>query len=456
MTNTRDFILEIIQEITRHENSVEPILDPNDPLAPLRILPVGNKRAISSQKIEELISSVGVDLQKNERWIAESFGIDELYHVLRKAFSQAIAEIDLEDDPLENADTVLTRILGFIKQDHDAIQSREYYFPCILFWDTDTAPFRIGPVQFEPRANWLARKVADRSITRKTQQRIERAWQGAKLRKRKSSIDSVTEQYILNCIWNFPFICNVETKGYAPNMGREKALFAARIAMTSIALLWQDPKPSKTLDGFKLSFDLDRTMGKRVTSIYGELGKLGFAMANRYMPDGLMLPRGAWEKVFKKCNAHFTVTGEVLDYYLNPQQTHRRPKLMNTLFHALLWFHEGCLEQSSLLSVLKFAASMDALAIGKGEGRILNLIEARLGKEKYDQVFADGSTTRQTICDIYRYARSKTIHGNNEKLGYDWSETQARAEQITRLCLNACLNWAATNPNNDNPKHLSK
>ena len=185
-------------------------------------------------------------------------------------------------------------------------------------------------------------------------------------------------------------------------------MLAARIAMTSIALLWPKPRPSNTLlEQFKFSFDFDRTLGLRVTNISCESGNLSFHGTNRRMPDGLRFENCTWEELFKKKEAHFKVIGKVLEFYLDFQKQSAQPKMMKALLHALLLFHEGCLNQSPLLSTVNFAASLDALAAGQKENGILKLINAGLGKDKNDQLFSDRSTPKQVIDKIYDPAVEK-------------------------------------------------
>jgi hypothetical protein len=59
----QELITEILSELERLENSVETIVDQNDPLASLRWLPIGNGQTIRiSKEIKELLSLVPVNL----------------------------------------------------------------------------------------------------------------------------------------------------------------------------------------------------------------------------------------------------------------------------------------------------------------------------------------------------------------------------------------------------------
>jgi hypothetical protein len=370
MATIKGMVTEIIREFTTLQNSPNPIVDSSDDSLLPRMIPAGNGRSIIITKnIDQRIQLVGQRLQENDRALA-GFGNKDLYTAMRHAFGAALAEIDLNNDRIANAGSVLTRVRGIVsRQAQNNAQQREYCFGCTLFGNPNIKTFKIGAVRFEPRTDWLARKVADGAVTRTTQRRVEKAWQGTKLKKRKTSLDNIRERELLRAIGPCNFVCSVVTRGFASGMGQEKALLAARIAMTSIALLWQSP--SWALDGLNLFFD--RRLHDQ-TSLMCMPGKKILSTSRiSHMPQGPTLQSSEWEALFTNRKSHFDVSAEVLDYYLNPQQSASRQKLMSALFHALLWFHEGCRERSPLLAVVKFAASMDALACGKKEKGILSL-----------------------------------------------------------------------------------
>jgi hypothetical protein len=73
-----------------------------------------------------------------------------------------------------------------------------------------------------------------------------------------------------------------------------------------------------------------------------------------------------------------------------------------------------------------------------------------------DPIRPGGPTMKETINRIYGEGRSRTIHGTNEKLGYDWSSVRGLAEQFARMCSMACIDWGAKNPAYDDPSLLVK
>ena len=227
---------------------------------------------------------------------------------------------------------------------------------------------------------------------------------------------------------------------------------AARLALAAIALLW--PTPSETLDGFNLSFDRNVHHQKTLTFVPGKIVLAGSKLS--HMPHGPSLQPGEWEKVFMACSTHFAVASEILEYFLSPTGKVRRPNMMNTLAQSLLWFHEGCRESVTLMGIVKFSASMDALAVGKKAFGIRRVINARLKIKDEAPIRPEGPTMKQVIERIYSEGRSRTIHGTNDKLGYDWTVTRGLAEQFARLCLGACIEWAGNNPSSDDTAQLAQ
>jgi hypothetical protein len=159
--------------------------------------------------------------------------------------------------------------------------------------------------------------------------------------------------------------------------------------------------------------------------------------------------------MLKEFGDHFRVAGEVLDYIIHPTGDVARSKMISTLTHALLWFHEACRESITLLAIVKYAAALDSLACGEGNDGICCLIKARLKISDDTQILKDGTTLKQAVYDIYGYGRNHTIHGKNKKLLHDWTETNGIAEHLARHCLNNCITLTAQNVT-DNPKQFAK
>lgn len=426
------------------------------------------------KKIDQLIADFSRHKMSTYGALKARFTAADFNELVRRAFGPALIKIDLDDDIITNAESILKDVEATIREEVDWISvngQREYAFGCTLFVYDDISPIDIGPVRFEPRQIWLERKasngrwarvgadgrierfghrIADGPVSKIATRRISSAWNGKKLRDRKRSADSHYEQGIIRAIGDCPYVCSVKIPGFGGKTGRDKALISARLALATISLIWE--KPSKTLDGLNLLFD--REMHGKYTLSFTSDGLVLGGSAKSNMPHAPWVARDQLEEYLKEYTRRFAIAGEAIDYLLSPSDANR-PEMMNTLAHALLWFHEGCRESADLIAIVKFAAALDALAGGRGKTiEICKLINARLGITHDQKIHRDGRTLKWVVERIFNEGRSRAIHGTSDKLQHDWSETRRTAEWLTRICLVTCMDWIDANPSSDDPKRL--
>ncbi|MDP3750091.1 MAG: hypothetical protein Q8Q88_23955 [Phenylobacterium sp.] len=445
-------IADIIEELTRLQNVPSPydVADDDFPLP--RLIDAGNGGSlVVSRKLDEGITTVADALMAADPALAPKYTRAEWRASVRKSFGPALVSIDLDIDPSTNADAVLATIKSDLSRQNADYGVREYAFGCTLFGNTAIQPFSIGIVRFEGRSDWLDRKHRDGDISKTARRRIERSWEGLRLRKRRPSRDSINERVVRDTVEESPYVCSVLIDGLAAEAGRDKALTAVRLAMAAIALLWQTP--SKTLEGLNLNFD--RIPHRQQTLIFLP-GVMHSQSSWSHLPRSHWLRPGEWEEIFSANAAHFRLVGEILACIVSPTGNVSRPRMTTALAQSLLWFHEGCRDPVSLMGIVKFSASLDALAMGGGAGGIERLVTARLGIESGIPIRSNGPTLRQAVAQVYREGRSRTVHGTNSKLGHDWVGTRGLAEQLTRLCLLTCIRWAGENPTSDDPGEFSR
>ena len=452
MTILCDLVTTIIKDLIQLQTVPAPYRDEDDPFPFPRMISVGDDRSIVvSEKIDDAISEVADHLLQQEPSMSSRVMLMEWQKMVRAAFGPALAMIDLDDPNDQNVKVILNEVRSRVTKHISQHGPREHAFGCTLFGNPAISPFAIGPVHFELRLDWLVRKNLEGAISSTTRRRIERAWSGKKLQKRKTSADSIIEQDILDAVGTCPFVCTVATVGLAPEAGRERALTTARLALAAIALLWATP--SRALEGMNLLYDRRIHIQKALTFVPGMTVLAGSSMS--HMPHGPWLKDGEWETLLARRSAYFSGVAEILDYVIDPARGVSRPDMLNTLAQALLWFHEGCRESVTLMGIVKFSATLDALACGRKSGGIKRLMAARLGLQETTPIRPGGPTVKAAVDQIYSEGRSRTIHGTNAKLGHDWSGTKSISEQFARLCLLRCIDWAAENLTSNDPKLLS-
>lgn len=411
-----------------------------------------NRFIVTSSELERLITLAAQELRQEDPALARTHTVKEWAWQVRSAFGPALMLIDLDDDREESTRTVLAAVRSRMRETSPATDEREYAFGCTLFGSADIPGFEIGPVRFEPREEWLSRKVVSKDVTKLTARRVRLIWAGKKPAKRKSTIDAMRERDVLDGVGTCPFVASVHTKGLAPEASRLKAQVAAHMAMAVIALRWNTP--SRTLAGFHLLNDAGVRHQRSLVFMPGRQTLAGAHMVG--LPHGPTISKADWEKQLGDNADDFAVMGEAIAYYISAGRNGPRPRMLNQLAQALLWFHEACRDEVDLMSVVKFSACLDALASGGKARGIQELIGARLRIKPDDTIRKDGPTLRTAIKEIYSDGRSRTIHGTNDELGHDWSSTRQLAEQFARLCLIQCVEWMVDNPQSDDPAALLK
>ena len=369
----------------------------------------------------------------------------EWSRIVKRAFGEALVDHDDERVVEKDAGEVLAATTEKLRGLVNDLQERNYIFGCHLCNISDLKPLPMGPVLFEPRLVWLEKMHTDEYISKLSLSRIARAWQGKRLRKRRDSEGRMGEKGILETVGACDFVCSVSVAKTGPEAGLQKALMAARLATTAISLAWE--MPSSVLDVMRLTFD--REPHRQTNLVLFSNNRFGYRTSWSHIPGGITWQtREEWENLVTEFETVFDCTGEVITYVTSGQDAVSRPQLLNVLFQALLWFHEGCREQVDSMAIVKFCAAMEALSCGRRKGGILNLVKSRL-------VVKDENRFRKDLDRIYGDGRSRTVHGTSDSLGHDWSESRQLSERLARLCLLSCLERAFENPQMEDPKRLS-
>jgi hypothetical protein len=446
-------ISDTVSELKRIQGATIREKGEGDPFPLPRMIGAGDGRGIIiSRKADTLIAAVSRQLKLDDPNLAQRVADEEWNATVRAAFGAPLAKIDLDDDVQSNARAVLDEVKTSINRDASFDDVREHAFGCTLFNpEMKIGSFSFGPVRFESRLEWLKRKKSESEVSPTTYRRIERLWRdGCRPSKRKSSFDAIRERSIVDTIGSAPYVCSVQTSGFASEAGFERALTAARLALSSIALLWE--MPSRVLEGLNLTYDRSVVLQRRLSFVAGATVLSGGKLSHR--PYGPHLKAEEWERLFTEAADHFRAIGEIFDYFLSPTGKAARPRLMSSLFQALLWFHEGCRETVTLMAIVKFSAAMDALGGGRKASGICQIMNARLGIKDNELLYPDGPTMRAAVDRIYSEGRSRTIHGTNDKVGHDWSSVRSLAERLAKMCLVACIDWTAKNLSSDDPALL--
>lgn len=445
---TEDAIREYIRLQTEQSGREE--VNPRFPLP--RMIEVGNRQSIViPEAIEKIIiASADVLIAENSP-VLSKVKLTELQKIVRTAFGEYLADIDVSEFPCGRAKEMARTVRARVTEEIKRCSRRETVFGCALFSEPDIRSFELGPLRFENRSDWLERKCSEGTISKVTRRRIESAWAGQRLRKRKPSNDSLVEQEIIRTVSNCRWVCTVVTVGLSTETALERAATAARLGLLAVALCW--PPAARALNRMGLAYD-GAPYQKNVIA-FGPTNAVLTKSSISGIAAGLPIKDEEWNAFVFENSEYFNIISEILHFLVDPKDDYRRADILSGLAQSLLWFYDGCQETSDLVGVVKHSAALDALAGGKKSSGIKKLVEARLGVLPSEEVLNGRLTMGQFIDQIYNDARSRTIHGTNTKFTHDWSGIRYLGERLAESCICACIDYIATAPSLTDRKQLN-
>ena len=385
---------------------------------------------VTNEEIETEIRNVADWMLEQRPNARDKHSHKEWRSKTREAFGPALAQLDFSRTPRENARELKVNIEATLDQYSAGHNSRGRSIGCRLFSEPVEKPFSIGPVVFETKSRWLDQALKNSDITITNHRRLTRAFRGEKLRKRKPSLDSIQEESINGVLCNAQMVCTVTTEGMAQELGEERTILAARLALTSIALIWREP--SRMLESFGLSTDHSIRFVRLIPVAPGPRMLAGSKLIGR--PFGMRISQNEWSSILEDEQQYFKLYGKMIYCWTSPEYEAQACSLIRGLSRALFWFWKGCTEESDLMSIIAFTASLESLTGGGQSSAIKKLIKVRLGKDEDDEIVS-GRTVKYLVKRIYNVGRSQTLHGTNEDFLHDWSEWRAISESLTRACI---------------------
>lgn len=406
---------------------------------------------IINQAIGQLIADLAGRLYAAKPSLMTAVSGKDWSSLVRRVIGPILGGIDF-DDPIEaSGDEALAALNEELHRTDWNFNKRTFLFGCSLVDHHAIPPFTVGPVTIRRRNIWLDHALEQGRITQVTHRRLTAHWSGKKLRPRKLSLENSNELDIIDAVGKAPFVCSVETDGLFGDFAKEKALLAARLTMLGIALMWASPR--KALQEINLVYD--GPPYRQTYTYYQERPEMlgGSRWVNSL--HGLSLFGDAWEPLVANRSAWWTILGETIQFLLGDPKQVRRPKLMNSFAHALIWFHEACREPIPMIAITKFMSCLDALACGRRASGILALVSGRMSVNPDTPIRKDGPSFKIAIDDLYSQGRSRLLHGSSDRLGSDWENPRGLAEALARVCLIECFHWAAEHATCDDPKQMA-
>lgn len=395
----------------------------------------------TTPQLEENIIKASRLIYNQDRKFRETHSLKEWQAIFRSEIGRSLpTQIDNKYCFNAEAKKLRRRLEEELTKYYSGYGDLKTPYGCWLFTPVPKKPIEIGPVRFEDRLSWLDRTFGYGVLSKTTHSRLSRAFAGKRLRKRKPSLDQRHEETIRRGISNAPMVCEVTTHGMATKLAYKRSAISANLALTSISLIWQ--MPSSILNRFRTTLNAEPCISYDF-QISPEKQKIVSWNWERVLSPYPIEPH-EWETYLQDAECFLKIAGEMIGFWASIRVHTEASPLLRALSQSLFLFWKACRENSDLLSIIEYVAALEALAPGRNKRGILQLIHKRLGLDGNQKLWS-GKTLYQTMKEIYKTARSQTIHGPNLKLLHDWSVTRAIAEELARDCLVECMIMAQDN-----------
>jgi Apea-like HEPN len=240
-----------------------------------------------------------------------------------------------------------------------------------------------------------------------------------------------------------PWVCEIKVLGHTDGRSRQKALLAARIALSAISLAWQTPSQQAARNGTGLVYELGPAHSRDTVTFQN--GSLALASHQSVLRLGRFLTMGDSAAFAASTGRRLETVGVALDTFLSTNPSGPKVLLEEALCRSLIWFGEACNEPLDFMAIVKFGAALDALANGKGAHGICELVQRRCAVSDIDASFlTDGTSAKRLVEEIYNKGRSQIVHGTRSSLIDDLEELRARAELLAAHVLRASIHWLDT------------
>jgi hypothetical protein len=413
----------------------------------------GYGQALVNSKMKEIISDLSDAFYNKDKFLSRSWTKQDWSKNVERVFMEEYF-LKFYDVPSETFIPDLLKELESQLGRNSTFQSVTFAFGCQIFSNYVNEKIDFGRVKFYGRELWLDERLKSGKITNTLYDYLKFEW-GFRMGPLIHIADDDEIRLgrdISNFLGHGHYVCEVDVSNLAGDAAEAKAVMAMNFAKTAIGLTWA--KPSKALWAMP-----------SIVSGYPRIVYRGSFVDGDYKGNSIRTTGGigqalidiTWPELEKDYSSIFDIVSEIIEYSLSSTGVVKRPKIMDTFAHAMLWFHEACTEELPMVAITKFVASLDALASASGgAGGIVEVVAARLGVQKSDPIRDGGPSFEEAIRNIYSSGRSRLLHGSSDRLMEDWHGMRALTEELSRLTLLQCLEWAGRNPSNDDPKQMKK
>ena len=339
-------------------------------------------------------------------------------------------EAGREDVQVDDAffDNVATDYLGNLDRLTTAARPiLDRHVPCHLFRADQAVPsFRVGPVGFLTRSDWIARHVTEPAQLEYVRQVEDREVSRDDLRERALTRDAdpdLREAWeILRSLRDFDWVATIRMGAHETRRSHAKASIIVGLAVDVVGLRFEvEDARLFAKAGRQHLFTEDRI----ATTLNG-----AFLRGWGSRMPGLGAAPGALAGKIRAELPFLDAAGKVLDVYVQGRNTGAAPDLVERWTNALHWVGEARRETSDFKAVVDYGCAADCLSGAGGfAAAMTTFAEAALNPK--DLPTPDGSLSiSDAVTKVYREGRNKLAHGEAPGLLEDFSEARGVGDML--------------------------
>lgn len=308
------------------------------------------------------------------------------------------------------------------------------HIPCHLFdINQGVAAFSVGPVEFSPRAVWIAKHVRCPLALERVQQ-VEsglRAIQElqSEFMKAAAPADVRDAWSILTFLGSYSWVATICMPGHDLTQSHHKATLLVGLAIDIVGLRFHVQQSRRFAKAGRQHLYSEARLatdenGKLLRGSMAQLAGLGGA-------PGALAAKMIAEQPF------LDQAGEVLSAFVKGRNAGKAPHLIERWANALYWFGEARREASDFMAVVDYGCAADGLSnAGGASSKMIAFAEAALNPGSRPAP-AGTLSISGAVRRVYAEGRNKLAHGEVSGLFEDQSESRSVGDGLvgSLLCV---------------------
>lgn len=301
------------------------------------------------------------------------------------------------------------------------------HIPCQLFNpDQNVLGFKVGPVEFLPRPDWIARYVVNPVQLALFQAVETRATPFADLRQQAFAVGGTDDEHtawtILNALGNHAWIGSIRLKDHALEQSHRKASTLVGLAIDAIGLRFDVESARRFTKAGRQHLHSEERLASSPTGRFRSGSSV--QMPGLGGAPGALIAKMASEAPF------LHAVGEVLTAYVEGRQTGKAPHLVERWANALYWVGEARREQSDFMAVVNYGCAADGLSGAGGVAKeMVAFAEVALNPKNISDP-PNSMSISQAVNRVYREGRNKLAHGEAPGLFEDLADLRSIGDDL--------------------------